>query len=209
MAISDDVLTKLPAETLAAVSAKLRNGDILLCAAHDPFSRLIGWSTKSPWSHVALAWRYPTVGRIVVFECVQQLGVRATSLERFITQTSSGQKPYPGKIILARHADVRARRQGEARDPLRDLADFAVDRLGDRFSSFEILKIGLRIAVGRFDRRMPRFLGPKDEFICSEFVAKCFDRMGVSITWDGLGFIAPADFARDLKVRAVARFRMQ
>lgn len=205
--ISDDVLTKFPAESLAAVSARLRNGDILLCAAHDPFSRLIGWSTRSPWTHVALAWRFPAIGRIVAFECVQKLGVRATSLERFISQTSSGVKPYPGKIILARHAEVRAKQSGESCDRIRDLADFAVDRLGDRFSGFEVLKIGLRIAAGRLHRRMPRFLGPDNEFICSEFVAKCFDRMGCEIAWDRLGFIAPADFARDPNVRAVARFR--
>ena len=58
MTISDTVLTKLPPLSYATIFKKVRDGDILLCAAHDPFSRLIGWSTKSPWSHVALAWRW-------------------------------------------------------------------------------------------------------------------------------------------------------
>ena len=54
---------------------------------------------------------------------------------------------------------------------------------------------------------MPKSLGPKDEFICSEYVARCFDKIEIQIAWDGLGFIAPADFAKDPKIHAVARFR--
>ncbi len=54
---------------------------------------------------------------------------------------------------------------------------------------------------------MPKSLGPRREFICSEYVAKCFETIGVEIQWDGLGFIAPADFARDPRTKAIARFR--
>jgi hypothetical protein len=205
--ISDSVLTKLPAQSYATISKKVRDGDILLCAAHDPFSRIIGWSTKSPWSHVALAWRWPAVGRHIVLECVQQLGVRAVPLDRFIRETSSGQKPYPGKIILARHRILGEGSAQEQAARASDLAKFAIDRIGDRFSSAEVLKIALRIVVGRLDIHMPKSLGPNDEFICSEFVAKCFERINIQIQWDGLGFIAPADFADDPNVGAVARFR--
>src|ERR1700678_1090238 len=105
MAIDDDVLKTLKPETLEAIAGRVRDGDILLCSAVDPFSRLIGWATRSPWSHVALAYRWPDVNRIMVFEAVQQIGVRCVTLERFVSQSSTGQKPYPGKIILARHAD--------------------------------------------------------------------------------------------------------
>jgi hypothetical protein len=105
MAIADDVLTTLKAEPLAAVHARIRDGDILLCSGHDPFSRLIGWATRSPWTHVALAYRWPDLNRIMVFESVQQFGVRTVTLRRFCSESSTGQKPYPGKIVLARHAD--------------------------------------------------------------------------------------------------------
>jgi hypothetical protein len=54
--------------------------------------------------------------------------------------------------------------------------------------------------------RTPSRLAPRDEFICSEYVAKCLARVGIDIAWDGVGFIAPADFARDPKMRAIARF---
>src|SRR5450432_1271050 len=201
MAFGADVLTDLGPEALPVIGPKVRDGDILLCAAKDPFSRLIGWSTKSPWSHVAIAYRWPAVDRLLAFECVQRIGVHAVSIERFISQTSSGGRPYPGKIILARHADAPGAKA------LAPLVDYAVDCMGDRFSPGEIVKIATRITVGRLNRHMPKALEAKDEFICSEYVAKCFEKIGIKIKWDGLGFIAPADFALDTKVRAVARFK--
>jgi hypothetical protein len=207
MAISDEVLTKLPAESFESISEKVRDGDILLCSARDPFSRLIAWSTKSPWSHVAFAYRWPSLGRILAFECVQHQGVHAVSLERFISQTSSGTKPYPGKIILARHDVMEEKDRARHAELVKHLAKFAVDRMGDKFSNAEVLKIALRIIVGRFNRHMPKSLGADDEYICSEYVAKCFEKIEIQILWDGLGFIAPADFALDPHIHAVARFR--
>ena len=201
MAFSADVLTTMTPEDLPEIDPKIRDGDILLCAAKDPFSRLIGWSTKSPWSHVALAYRWPAAGRLLAFECVQHIGVHAVSIERFISQTSSGTHPYPGKIVLARHDDMPAPRD------LKPLADFAIDAMGDRFSPGEIIKIATRITVGRLNRHMPKALGAKNEFICSEYVDRCLRTVEIKIEWDGLGFIAPADFAFDPKVKAVAQFQ--
>jgi hypothetical protein len=207
MAIDVDVLKTLKPEPLSAIARRIRDGDILLCSAHDPFSRLIGWSTSSPWTHVALAYRWPELNRIMVFEAVQQLGVRTTTLDRFISQSSTGQKPFPGKIILARHeayADKGGKAGGAA---MKRLADFAVDKFGDRFAPGEILRIAARICVGRLGGTMPKFLGAKHEFICSEYAAGCFEAVGITIEWDGRGFIAPADFGRDPKVKAIAQFK--
>ena len=207
MAIDDNVLKTLKPEPLSALAGRVRDGDILLCSATDPFSRLIRWSTKSPWSHVALAYRWRSVSRIMVFEAVQTIGVHAVTLDRFISQTSTGQKPYPGKIILARHEDFAANHGKHTSAKAEHFADFAIDRFGDHFAPMEIAKIALRITLGRLNRNMPKFMGPKNEFICSEYVAKCFERVGITIPWDGLGFIAPADFANDPKIKAIGRFR--
>jgi hypothetical protein len=206
MAIDDDFLRTAKAEPLEAVARRVRDGDLLLCAAHDPFSKLIGWATKSPWSHVAMAYRWPALGRIMVFEAVQTIGVRIVPISRFISQSSTGQKPYPGKIVLARHDDFseKSAQHGAA---LGRMVDFAVEHLGDRFAPGEILRIGARICAGRLGMKMPKTLGPRDEFICSEYVAKCFEAIGVEVKWDGLGFIAPADFANDPKTRALAKIK--
>jgi hypothetical protein len=207
MAIEEAVLRTMKAEPLQAVAGRVRDGDILLCSARDPFSRLIGWSTSSPWTHVALAYRWPELSRIMVFEAVQQLGVRTVTLERFISQSSTGQKPFPGKIFLARHSDYADRGGKAGGAAMRRLADFAVDKFGDRFAAGEIAKIALRICFGRFGGTMPRFLQAKDEFICSEYAAGCFQAVGIEIQWDGRGFIAPADFGRDPKVKAIAQIK--
>jgi hypothetical protein len=204
LAIDGDVLRTLKPEPLDAIARRVRDGDLLLCAGVDPFSRLIGWATKSPWTHVALACRWPSLGRIMVFESVQHIGVRTVPIERFISQSSTGRRPYPGKVLLARHQDY-AGMSGEA--AMARLAETAVDRLGDPFAASEILKIAMRICFGASDRKMPRALAPNDEFICSEYVARCLAAIGIEICWDGLGFIAPADFARDPRVRPIAQIR--
>ena len=207
MAIPNDALEVLKPEPLASVQPRVRDGDLLLCAGRDAFSRLIGWATKSPWTHVALAFRWPGIHRVMVFESVQQFGVRAVTLQRFCQQSSSGQRPYPGKILLARHEDYASLgKPGGA--AAKRLADAGVDLFGDRFAPAEILKIALRIAMDRTGRPTPSFLRPKGEYICSEYVARCLTAAGIDVRWDGRGFIAPADFAQDPKIKAIAQIKV-
>jgi hypothetical protein len=182
----------------------VRDGDLLLCSANDSFSRLIRWATKSPWSHVAIAYRLEEIDRVIVLECVEKIGVRAVPLSSFISRTSSGEHPYPGRILLARHQGMAAKSR---RKPWRKIAGFTFGRLGDQFSGIEICKIALRIAASRFGRRLHPRLRPRDEFICSEYVARCFKAVGVEIAWDGKGFVAPCDIAADPRVEAVAQVR--
>jgi hypothetical protein len=205
MSIRDDVLTTLPALPLGEIMPMICDGDVLLCSAHDAGSRLIGWTTRSQWTHVAMAYWWPSLRRVMAFESVHTIGVRAVSIAKFIQRTSSGVTPYPGQIILARHSDFKSK-VGKDPGALQRLGDFAVDRFGDPFASKEILKIAGRILLGRSRRPMPPILAPDDEFICSEYVAKCFERVGIAIAWDGAGFIAPGDIALDAKIEAVAQF---
>ncbi|HEY2177627.1 MAG TPA: hypothetical protein VGH15_03530 [Caulobacteraceae bacterium] len=205
--VDDDVLKSLKPESLKTVSPRIRDGDLLLCSAHDPFSRVIGASTHSAWTHVAFVWRWPNLGRIMAFEAVQKIGVRAVPLATFLRQSSTGVKPYPGKIVLARHEDFAKARGRADSGAGKRFADHAVDLIGDRFNAAEILKIAARIGLGAVERELPRSLGPRNKFICSEYVARCFQSIGIQILWDRRGFIAPADFANDPKVKAIARFR--
>ncbi len=207
MTIRDDVLTTLPPLPLSEIEPMVRDGDVLLCSAHDGGSRLISWSTRSQWTHIAMAYRWPSLRRIMAFESVHTIGVRAVPLAKFIERTSSGVTPYPGEIILARHEDFADAKGDEESPTMRKLGDFAVDRFGDPFASGEILKIAARIMLGRTRTKTPKRLAPENEFICSEYVAKCFEVVGINIVWDGAGFVAPADFARDPKMRAIARFQ--
>ena len=206
MTISENILTTMPAEPLAAIADRITDGDILLCAATDFGSRLISWSTRSRWSHVALAYRWESLARIMAFESVHTRGVQAVPIAAFIKRTSSGITPYPGSIILARHEDFGARIDADPTAKKR-LGDFAVDRFGDPFATHEIVKIAMRVMLGRARRPLPPILAPDNEFICSEYVAKCLQQAGIEVRWDANGFLAPGDFARDPKIHAIARFQ--
>ena len=204
MAVDEACLKELHPRSYKELRDEIRDGDLLLCSARDPFSRLIKWATKSPWSHVAMAFRMEDIDRVLVVECVEKIGVRCVPLSTFVSRTSAGVTPYPGQIVIARHKGMAAKSRAR---PMRKMAAAAFDRLGDKFSPGEILKIGLRIAISRFRREMPRSLGPKDEYICSEFVARCYQTIGIEFPWDGLGFMAPADIAKDPRLEAVAQIR--
>jgi hypothetical protein len=137
-------------------------------------------------------------------ECVEKIGVRAVPFSIFVRKSPLGREPYPGRILLARHAGMAAKSRQK---PLRRMAEFAFDRLGDRFSQIEMAKIAIRIFLGRFNVKLPPGLGPDDEFICSEYVAKTFESVGIEFQWDGCGFIAPSDIAADPRVTAIAQVR--
>jgi hypothetical protein len=204
MAIGPDVFTELKARPYKAVRPLVRDGDLLFVSSREPFSRLIRWATRSPWSHVGIAFRLKEIERVVVLDCVQKIGVRCVPLSTFVTRTPRGKSPVPGRIVLARHAGMAAKSRA---NPLRRMAEFAFDRLGDHFSQAEMLKIVARITLDRIDRPLHPSLGPDNEFICSEFVAKAFERVDIEFPWDGRGFIAPADIAADPRVAAIAQIR--
>jgi hypothetical protein len=207
MAIRDDVLKTMTPQPIASVRRRIRDGDLLLCSGNDPFSRLIGWATGSPWTHIAIAYRWPEIGRIMVFESVERIGVRAVPLKTFISQSSSGKKPYPGRILLARHAEMADKLGASGSRAAKAMADKAVDHLGDHFAPAEIAKIGARILLGAANVKMPRRMGPKNEFICSEYVGRCLEALDIKIPWDGRGFIAPSDFASSPQVRAICQIK--
>ena len=203
MTIKDDVLHTLKPQAYKTIRGRVRDGDLLFCSATDPISQTIRWATRSPWSHIAIAYRLEALDRVMVLESVEHIGVRTVPLSTFISRTSEGTHPYPGDIILARHAGFPAGEPGTMKEMFR----FAFDHLGDKFAMGEIFKILTRIVLGRFAVHMPKSLGAKNEYICSEYVAKCFDKVGLKIPWDGLGFIGPGDFAADPEIKVVARFR--
>ena len=204
MTVPHDALATMPPRPYDEVRTLVRDGDILLCSSHEATSRLIRWATRSDWSHCAIAFRMDAIDRVMVLECVEHLGVRAVPLSGFVARTSAGVEPYPGRILLARHAAV-GRLEKDAL--LKGMSAFAFDQLGRRFSQRETFKIALRIALGRLGVATPRRIQADDEFICSEYVARCFGTADIPIAWDGLGFMAPADIAADPAVSAVAQVR--
>ena len=202
MAVPDSALTDLPPNPYDSVRPALRTGDLVLCSGRSRFARAIRWATKSPWSHVAMIVRLDEIDRVMMLESVEKYGVRAVAFSRFVFGEGRALRPYAGKIVVARHSAF-----ADQCDPaaIKKFAEFAAFRLGAPFSAVEVWKIALRIALDGLGIKLPRVLLPSDEFICSEYVARCYAVLGIDIVWDGKGFIAPADVAADARVTAIAR----
>ncbi len=83
---------------------------------------------------------------------------------------------------------------------------FAVDLFGYPYDKDEIAKIAARIMTSHFPftSRDRRALRRDREYICSEYVWECYQRLGIRIAYDSRGFIAPADFAKANAVKLLA-----
>jgi hypothetical protein len=202
LTVPASALTDLPPQDYDAIRRLVRTGDLALCHGTQAFSRMISWGTGAPWSHIALIVRLDEIGRVVVFEAVEKIGVRMVPLKRFVSEDSGHHKPYPGDIVICRHDEFAGKISPER---LEKLTAFATDRLGAPFEAGEMVKIAARIALGWFGVRLPRMLETDDEYICSEYVGRCYEAVGIKVPWDGRGFLAPSDFAADPKLKAIAR----
>lgn len=199
MAIADDIFQTAAAQPYADLRPQIQNGDIALFSGTELFSRAIQWATKSPFSHVGFIFRLDDIDRVMVLEALTS-SVCTVALSAIVNGTGPHQKPYNGKLVIARHADFA---RLATLQTLRTMSEFAVDRFGAPYGVGEIIKIMARIVLGRFNFKLPRMFMPDDEYICSEYAAACFQQVGIIIPWDGLGFIAPCDFANDPSVEAV------
>jgi hypothetical protein len=175
----------------------IRSGDILLCSGNSTFSTLIQKATGSVWSHVGFVLRVDAIGRIMVLESVESIGVRAIPLSNYVRDYNATGKGYPGRLLLARHHDVKE-------ENIAKLSRSAVDFLGYPYGKDEIIRIAARIGLHALGfPQTESNITPQREFICSEYAHACFQSIGVNIEYNPMGFVAPADFARHPRVEMV------
>ena len=204
MSIADDVLETLKPQALRGGAQAGAGRRPVLCARGAiPFSKLIQWSTKSPWSHIAIAFRIEGAGpgdrdRERGEDRGAGGGALRVLLAGFGGNLALSRQDRAGAPCGVRGHDQESSRWpsspstiwGAASPPARSLRSaFASPRPSSWASTTRCLKM----------------LIPDDEFICSEFVAAAFQAAKVTIPWDGLGFIAPSDFANAPKVEALAQ----
>jgi hypothetical protein len=184
----------LPNKRYKELRHEVRSGDLLLCSGNSVFSTLIKKATGSVWSHVGFILRIDSIDRIMVLESVESIGVRTIPLSSYVRDYNASGKGYPGRLMLARHQDVRQAN-------IEKLSRSAVDLLGYPYGTEEIVKIAGRIglhALGFTDEEQDQ---KRKEFICSEYAHDCFKSIGVDIPFNPMGFIAPADFVRCDRVK--------
>ncbi len=197
MAITSDQFKAMPLTKYSDAREQLRTGDILLFHSLGFGSQLTEFFTDSLWSHAAFVWRLADVDRVMLLESMDTVGVRMMPMSTRIDGCAAAPKPYNGGLVVLRHADLP---ETIAPDKLKAMTQFALDRVGYPYSHDELNQIMLRIALGLAGKIVTGRLDPQNQFICSEYVAKCLETIGIEIAVDKEGYIAPADIANDPKV---------
>jgi|SRR5579885_2538186 hypothetical protein len=185
---------KLPSKHYKELRHDIRSGDILLCSGNSMFSNLIQKATRSVWSHVGFILRVDSIERIMVLESVESIGVRTVPLSNYVRDYNGTGKGYEGRLMLARHQDVR-------QENIAKLSRSAVDLLGYPYRTEEIIHIAARL--GMHTLGFPgQDADPEKQraFICSEYAYTCFKSIGVTIDYNTINFIAPDDFIKCPKV---------
>jgi len=105
-------------------------------------------------------------------------------------------KAYPGGLAIIRHNKFALQVNSQK---LTQLAQYAVDQFGYPYDKDEIAKIAARILASKvpFTKKQMKKIEPDREFICSEYIARCYEQVGLNVVWNQLGFVAPSDFAAD------------
>ncbi len=184
----------LPTHRYNQLRHDIKSGDILLCSGNAAFSNMIKQVTKSVWSHVAFILRLDAIDRIMVLESVESIGVRTVPLSSYVFDYNATGKGYPGRLMLARHSDVK-------QENIAKLSKTATDLLGYPYNTEEIVRIATRIGLSVLGLNKGKDAPPTREFICSEYAYRCFNSIGITFDYNPLGFIAPVDFARSEKVK--------
>lgn len=164
---------------------------------------MIQQATGSVWSHVAFVLRLNSIDRVMLLESVEPIGVRTVRLSKYLEDYGNDGKAYPGGLAIIRHQQFALRVDAPK---LTQLAQYAVDQFGYPYDKDEIAKIAARILASKvpFTKKQLKKIEPDREFICSEYVARCYEQVGLNVVWNQLGFVAPADFAADPSFNLVA-----
>jgi hypothetical protein len=181
---------EVPCLPYPVARALIATGDILLCSGHAAFSKLIQYSTKSPWSHVAVVLWLHNLDRLVVLESVESIGTRMVPLRHYVQDYNGSGQGYHGRVYIARHADWTALPPAR----MRVFSQWMLDKLGRPYDKAEILEIAVRITAGVLGIP-PREVVPNLANICSEYVEEFYRWVGLTIPYDPRGFVAPKDFA--------------
>ncbi len=181
-------MTIPPRLPYAAIRTQLQSGDLLLCCGSAPFSKMIQAATGSEFSHIALLWHVADLGRWLVFESIESLGVRVVPLRHYLTNYNNTGKPYGGRLFIGRHRAFPS--EGAQRLAFRQRG---ADLLGSAYDNRQIAAIALRIVSAKLGLN-PRDARDDNLYICSEYVAECYGAVGLAVPYDPAGYVAPKDF---------------
>jgi hypothetical protein len=191
--LSPEQLAKLQVTPYEDLRPQLQSGDLFFAAGNYPISQLIMKFTNSPWSHVGVILRAEAVGRVLLLESVEDIGVRLIPLSKYRDDYENDGKPYKGILVVARP-------KGVTPELVRAIGSFGADQLGRPYDKDALGDILMRLVF-----KQGRSEHPDRAYICSELVQNCFARGGYTFPLNKHGFISAADIWRDKRVKLLAR----
>lgn len=191
-ALTIDQLQQIPPRKYKIIRDELKTGDLIFCSGNYFFSRIIQRFTKSAWSHVGIIYRDEPLGRILVLESEMVYGVRLAPLSKYLKDYHGKNKPYKGKVVIARVLPELHQQQ------MFKGVCFGMDELTRPYDNWEIIRIAIRLLF-KISRR-----GKNRSYICSELVQECFKQAGVRFN-DNDTKISPDDIWCDSHVQMLYR----
>lgn len=176
----------LPVQRYLDVRGQIQNLDLLFAAGNYPISRMIEYVTNSMFSHVAFVFHWNS--RVLLFESVEDKGVRIGPLSQYVSDYENSGSGYNGRLFIARYDTVY--------DPNKcaEMLGDAADLLNRKYDQEEIARILARITMRLGNH------SDNNTYICSEFVDVCFQHLNIIFPRDPNGFIFPEHIAADPKM---------
>jgi hypothetical protein len=165
--LSLEQLSQLPPRKYKIIREDLKTGDLVFCSGNYLFSKIIQKFTKSVWSHVGIIYRDEPLGRILILESEKVYGVRLAPLSKYLKDYHGKNKPYKGKVVVARTLPEIPQQQ------MFKGISFGMDELTKPYDNWEMIRIAIRILFKITRRNKNR------NYICSELVQECFKNAGV------------------------------
>ncbi len=185
----------LPSMAYQDLRNRIHNGDLLFCGGQFAFSKTIRYlSGCSKVSHVGIVYWWND--RLMLLESVETDGVRIVPVSQYVGNYENTEKPYNGRLYLARDQRLFRPPENEVelarsiRNPkVEQVLGDAASLLNKKFSFKDVFIFFLQGNTGRFQHE------ENDQFLCSEFVARCYAGVGIDYSGDGRGFVAPEHIA--------------
>jgi hypothetical protein len=156
----------------------IQKGDILLYSTKDTlFSRLVGWITKSNFSHVAMS-----VTEKTLIESNIGINTRIRPID------------YNENFLILRPVNV-------SEHTLEKVISEILLREGTKYDYWRILGLAIRYL---FKLKISHLFNIKERYICSELIDDSFYREGINLFPEkSVGDISPADFLLSPKLEVV------
>lgn len=184
-------------ENKRTVSNVFKDGDILLCSGRDLISKLIGWGTKSKYSHVAIV---ASADLELIIEAIPAGGVRAISIEYF-KESYDIYRIKPGQFFNNT-----------------GVISYLIKMLARKYDFKSVIRLGWKIFLRRLRliklaglkvvrlKAMSDALQEDQDYFCSELCYKAFFFGGGLDIVPGIGdgeTTSPGDIARSSMIEKV------